>query len=86
MNTMNTLTAVLMLAWLYGSICLALDGFGAAWWHWPFLIASAAALIVALLREDLRSRALRASWRGKAPLPIGDDVQFWQGRDPWGSQ
>lgn len=53
--------------WFCLGMCAALDGLGAAWWHWPWVVGSTAALLVALLREDLRSR--RAQRRADSEMP-----------------
>jgi len=53
--------------WFYSGVCLALDGFGAAWWHWPWVLATGACVVMLLANAHARanedSARTRRSWR-----------------------
>jgi hypothetical protein len=58
--------------WLYLGICVALDGLGGAWWHWPYVLLTVAGGCVILAREELQTRRMRRSWMANAPRVLGE--------------
>lgn len=92
------LKMVISLLCIYGCVCIALDGLGTAWWHWPLVVVTVIWTIGHLVREELRQWRLRRSVAAnlsrfldtisKPSRALRADnrravLESWRRRDPW---